>query len=360
MAPYSELIGRLPVTTPFVPPEALERQIGKPLVARIGANESRFGISPKAVAAMVEAAQTSYFYGDPESLELRTEVAARQGCSIHNISVGSGIDEILGWIARAFLDPGSPVVLSTGSYPTFQYHVRSFAGTFEFVPYSDFTNDLDRLAEKARCVKPRLIYLANPDNPTGHFHGSEAIQSFRKQLPEESVLILDEAYSDFADDLATLHADDPGVIRLRTFSKAHGLAGCRVGYAIACPETITTFDKFRNHFGVNRAGQAGALASLKDTEFLQQVIQQVAQGRDEYHRLGSELNLPTLKSWTNFVAFNCGSADGASGLRDRLLQKGIFVRTPGVEPLSHLLRVSVGNDDERHIFAQALREELRP
>ncbi|HMS56668.1 MAG TPA: aminotransferase class I/II-fold pyridoxal phosphate-dependent enzyme [Fimbriimonadaceae bacterium] len=357
MPKYSELIARLPATTPFVPPEALERQIGRPLVARIGANESRFGISPKAVEAMVEAAKTSYFYGDPESLDLRTALAQGLGCGIENISVGSGVDEILGWIVRAFVDAGSPVVTSLGSYPTFQYHVRSFAGHLEFVTYVNFTNDLGGLAEAAQRVKPRLVYLANPDNPTGHYHSAAAIETFRSALPEETVLVLDEAYSDFADDLPSFNNDDCGVIRLRTFSKAHGLAGCRVGYALTCADINQSFDKFRNHFGVNRVGQAGALASLLDADFLRKVIEQVKVGREEYHQLGRELGIGSLASWTNFVAFDCGSPERAVHLRDRLLQRGIFVRTPGIEPLSRLLRVSVGNSDERRIFADAFREE---
>lgn len=343
----------LPSVTPFVAPEALERQAGRPLRLRLGANESLFGISPKARAAMREAAEAGYLYGDPESFELRNALAAHHGVTGAEISVGSGIDDLLGLIARAFVEPGRNVVTSLGGYPTFNYHVEGFGGTLHRVPYrSDFRNDLEGLAALAHEVRPHLVYLANPDNPTGTWYSPAELAAFRAALPEDAVLVLDEAYVDFAPQSTdgTAIGFDPRVIRLRTFSKAHGLAGLRIGYMLAHKDIVAAFDKIRHHFGVNRVAQAGALASLSDAEFLRSVVSAVSAGRSDYTRLG----LPCVPSATNFVCFDFGTRDEAEGVMAALLGQGVFVRKPMAAPLDRLVRITVGPPQERTELSQIL------
>ncbi len=244
---YARLVDALPSVVPFVPPEALERRIGAKLRLRIGANESNFGPSPRAVAAMAAAAAQVNWYCDPEGFALREALAARHGVARGNIVLGSGIDDLLGLIVRAVIDPGDAVVMSHGAYPTFAFHVNGFGGRLTTVPYRDDRNDAAALVAAARQSGARLLYLSNPDNPTGSWLAAADQASLIAALPAGCLLVLDEAYADFAPAGALPETDpeDPRLIRLRTFSKAHGMAGARIGYAIAPQETIASFDKMR-------------------------------------------------------------------------------------------------------------------
>jgi histidinol-phosphate aminotransferase len=359
MTRRTRLIDSLPPTVPFLAPEAIERRTGKPLVVRLGANESAFGVSPKALAAMREAAAQVAWYGDPESHELRAALAERHGIAAENLVIGCGIDDLLGNAVRLFVEPGDAVVASKGSYPTFAYHVAAFGGRLCTVPYKDDAHDLPALGALARENKAKILYLANPDNPTGSFATADAVAQLVASMPADCTLLLDEAYADFVatERLPPMDVSSPAVLRMRTFSKAHGMAGARIAYAIAARETMIAFDKFRHHFGVGRVSQAGALASLGDTEFLASVARGVAEGRREYALLAEELGLRALASDTNFVAFDFGEATRARAILAKLQERGVFVRV-GVPPLDRLLRVTVGLPDQRVAFASALRAVL--
>jgi histidinol-phosphate aminotransferase len=353
--PLTRLVSALPATIPFVPPEALERQSGKPVRLRLGANESPFGASPKAQAAMREAAARIQHYGDPESYELREALARRLGVTRQQIVVGAGIDDLLGLVVRSFLEPGAPAVTSLGGYPTFSFHVDGFGGALHKVPYRGDKNDLAGLAAEAARVKARLVYLANPDNPTGSWHDPAAVSEMRRALPGDALFVLDEAYVEFAPASPPIDPSDPGVIRLRTFSKVHGMAGARIAYAVAHEDTISAFDKIRLHFGVSSVAQAGALASLDDPEFVSRVVAEVAAGRRDYEALGAALGIPALPSSTNFVAFDAGTNARAKRLLAGLLEAGVFVRMPGAPPLDRLVRITVGSPAEREALAPILR-----
>lgn len=354
---YARLVAALPATVPFVPPEAFERQAGRPLKLRIGANESAFGPSPKALAAMRTAAQQINWYCDPEGFVLREALAKRHNVARENIALGAGIDDLLGLIVRAFCDPGDRVVMSFGAYPTFAFHVRGFGATLVTPSYRDDRNDADALAAAARRRKARLVYLSNPDNPTGSWLSAGDVERLIAGLPPSAMLVLDEAYSDFAppDAIPALDAEDARVIRLRTFSKAYGMAGARIGYAIAPAELVHTFDKIRHHFGVNRIAQEGALAAIGDGDFIAGVVAEVAQGRRDYGAAADRLGFTALPSATNFVAIDIGSTERAKACLARLLrEENCFVRMAGVAPLNRCIRVTVGTKAERHGFAEAL------
>lgn len=359
--PFSHIVQGLPATVPFVPPEAIERKNGNKFKLRLGANESSFGISPLAREAMRAAVERVPWYGDAESYDLRQQLAYRLGVGMENIVIGSGIDELLGLTVRLFLNPGDTVVTSLGGYPTFNYHVEGFGGNIHYVPYVSGKNDLQGLAEAAKKVNARIVYLANPDNPTGTYHTADDLRTFVEQIPSECLLILDEAYVEFAPEEAVLpmNANNPNVIRMRTFSKAYGMAGARVGYAISQKETIAAFDKIRNHFGINNIAQAGALASLRDPEFVQGVVQAVAEGRHDYEALANGLGLSAVPSATNFVAIDLESPDRARAAMDVLSEKGVFVRMPGAPPLNRYIRVTVGTPAERAQFADIFRNVLK-
>lgn len=359
--PFSHLVASLPQTVPFVPAEVTERQMGQTFQLRLGANESTFGMSPLAREALVKAAAQAHWYPDATHYDLRQALSRLHGVPEDCIAIGAGIDEILGWITRLYLNPGDGITASRGSYPTFHYHVNGYGGIPHLVPYRDFTNDCDALVRKARETNSRIVYLANPDNPTGTFINKDTLQEFRQQLPSDSVLILDEAYVEFAplEEVYPLDPSDPGIIRTRTFSKAYGLAGARIGYAIAHPDIITGFDKIRNHFGVSRAAQQAALAALKDPEFIDQVVTAVNEGKAEYYQLAKALGYVAIPSATNFVAIDTGSADRARWWVQSLQESGVFIRMPGLPPLNRCLRITVGTPQERRQLAQHMHN-LQP
>ena len=357
---FTGLVESLPATIPFVGPETLERRRGEVFRVRAGANESAFGVSPKAAEAMREAIGTIAWYNDPEGCELRSAIATRHGVHVDEVLLGAGIDEMLGNVVRMVIEPGMPVVTSHGAYPTFNYHVAGFGGVLETVPYRDDRIDLDALLDTVRKLDAPLVYLANPDNPMGTWHDAEDVRGFIAGLPESTLLVLDEAYIEFAPESATFPFDahDPRVIRMRTFSKAHGMAGARIGYAVAPARTIAGVGRIRNHFGVNRIAQAGALASLEDPAFIASVVEEVARGRNEYHALARRMGLASVPSATNFVAIDAGGGDRARALLARLQDEGVFVRMPGVAPLDRCIRVTVGTAEERALFARTFEAVL--
>ncbi len=354
---YTPLIDTLPSTVPFVGPETQERRMGHPFAARLGANENGFGPSPRAIAAMAAAAGEAWKYGDPENYELKAALAARHGCRPENIVVGEGIDGLLGYLCRLVIAPGDAVVTSEGGYPTFNFHVSGFGGVLHKVPYAGDAEDPEALLALAAQIVPKLIYIANPDNPMGSHHPGATIAAMVPRVPEGSLLIVDEAYVELAPEgtEAPIEADDPRVIRMRTFSKAHGLAGARVGYAIGAAPLIAAFDKIRNHFGMSRIGQAGALAALTDTTWLAYMRRLIGASRDRIGAIARENGLEPLPSATNFVAIDCGR-DGAfaRAVLAELTSAGIFVRMPGVAPLDRCIRVSCGPEAEVEAFAAAL------
>lgn len=357
----TRLVRSLPATVPFVGPEAHERARGAAFRARLGANESLFGPSPRAIAAMEAEAENSWKYGDPDSHDLRETLAQHHGCRPENILVGEGIDGLLGLTVRLFLEPGDAAVTSSGAYPTFNFHVAGFGGHIEAVPYTADREDPERLIARARETKAKLIYLANPDNPMGSWHDSATIRDAVLAVPEGALLILDEAYIDFAPEAArpALPVDDPRVLRFRTFSKAYGLAGARVGYVIGEAGLIAAFHRVRNHFGMSRISQAGALAALGDQGWLEHVISEVASARDRIGRIAIENGLQPLPSATNFVTIDCG-ADGAFARRvlDGLMYRGIFVRMPFVAPQDRCIRISAGLPADLDALAQTLPDAL--
>ena len=240
MPVLSRIVGGLPATIPFLGPEAIARQIGRPLAVGIGANESLFGPSPRAVAALREAAFESSLYGDPEGWDLRVALAADHRLLPDHVVLGCGIDELLGLVCQAYLDPGETVVMSTGGYPTFAYHVNGHGGRFATTPYRNFCNDAMALVDLARRENAKILYLANPDNPTGSVLAPGVIAEMIAALPENCLFLLDEAYAEFLEpsQIPEIAIDDPRVIRFRTFSKAHGMAGLRLGYLFGAPETV--------------------------------------------------------------------------------------------------------------------------
>jgi histidinol-phosphate aminotransferase len=275
--------------------------------------------------------------------------------------VGEGIDALFGYAVRMFVEPGVTVATSLGAYPTFNFHVTGYGGRLVTTPYAHDREDPESLLDLAKRERARLIFFANPDNPMGSWWPADAVAELIRAIPDDTVLILDEAYGEFAPagSLPPLDIGNPKLLRFRTFSKAYGLAGARIGYVIGEAELVKCFDKVRNHFGVNRLAQAAALSALADQAYLTEVIAKVARARERIAEIARGQDLRPLPSATNFVTIDCGR-DGAFAKRllDQLIGQGIFVRMPGVAPLNRCIRVSTAPDDELDLFAEALPQAL--
>lgn len=359
--PLTDLAAALPATTPFVGPEAIERQTGIPFAARLGANEQRFGPSPLATRAMAQAAGDAWMYGDPENHALKAALAAKHGCSPAHIVMGEGVDGLLGLIVRLCVAAGDSVVTSHGTYPTFHYHVTGFGGTLHFAPYAGDASDPQALVDLAQRVGAKLVYIANPDNPMGSCHSADTIRAMLDALPPQTLLILDEAYIEFAPTgtAPDIAPDDPRLIRFRSFSKAYGLAGIRLGYGICAPDLARAFDRVRNHFGLGRIVQAGGLAALEDSGHLAHVLAGSMAARARIAQIAGENGLRALPSATNFTCVDLGR-DGEYTRRvlANLAQSGIFVRMPSAAPQDRCLRISHGTAADLDLLAQALPRAL--
>lgn len=358
----TSIIRELPSFVPFVGPETLERQRGRPFRARMGANESVFGASPHAIRAMETAASSSWMYADPTSFELREALAKFHGVSADNIVIGEGIDGLLGIAVRIFADPQTPIVTSDGAYPTFNFHVSAQGARLVMVAFQNDKEDLEALLDRAAREKARILYVSNPNNPMGSWWSGADIKRLVERVPDGTALLLDEAYCDTApgDAVPVLDVDNPQLLRFRTFSKAYGLAGARIGYAIGSPEMIAHFEKVRNHYGINRVGQIGAMAALQDQAFLADAVGRIAKARERIADIARQNGLVALPSATNFVAIDCGR-DGAFSKRvlDEVIARDVFIRRPGVAPLDRCIRVSCGSDGDIDLFESVLPDAIK-
>lgn len=353
--PFTPLVESLPSTVPFVGPELQERINGFPFRARIGANENAFGPSPKAIAAMKDELAHCWKYTDPGFVNLKQAIAAHHEVPEENIVVGEGIDGLLGVAGQLFIEPGTAVVTSLGAYPTFNYQIAGLGGRLVTTPFVDDHESPDALLALAEQENARIIYIANPDNPMGTWWSGAELDQMIARLPEQSILFLDEAYIDFAPDGTSpkIDLDNPQVLHFRTFSKAYGLAGVRVGYAIGNAKVIKAFDKIRNHYGMNCFAIQGANAAMRDQEWLAHVVAEVAAARERISAIAADNGLTTLESAANFVAIDCArDGDFARAVLAELSAQGIFVRMPGVAPQDRCIRVSAGTTRDLDLFAE--------
>jgi len=359
--PFTPLVESLPSTVPFVGPEALERKRNRHFKARLGANESGFGPAPSVIAAMQNNAAEAWKYADPENFDLKQALAAHLRVAPGNVAVGEGVDTLLGLVVRQYVREGTPVVTSLGAYPTFNFHVAGFGGRLITVPYRDDREDLEALLAAVRRADAPLLYFSNPDNPMGTWWDAAEIERLIDRLPATTMLILDEAYGETAPPTALppIDVSRPNVLRMRTFSKAYGLAGMRCGYAIGAERQILAFDKIRNHFGMNRLTQIAALAALEDQTYLRSVTQRIIDARVQIAQIAEANGLKPIPSATNFVTIDCGR-DGpfAQALLNALIERDVFVRKPMAPVLDRCIRVSVGVPSELDYFAEQLPAAL--
>lgn len=342
---------------PGKPVEELERELGIPQAVKLASNENPRGPSPKACAALAQAAATLNRYPDGGGYKLRQALAGRWKVSPDQIVLGNGSDEILGLLTRAFLSPGDEAVMADHTFVIYKMVVTAARGRSIEVPLKDWRHNLPAMAD-AVTSRTRLLFVCNPNNPTGTIVTASEVEALLARIPDNVLVVFDEAYyeyvrsADFPDSLAYL-GQGRNVAVLRTFSKIYGLAGLRIGYGITTPDIAGYLNRVRPPFNVNSLAQQAALAALEDEDH---VTQSRALNDGEMVRVRdglSAIGLRVLPSEANFLYFDV-QQDGAA-VFTALLREGVIVRHIG----GQMIRVSIGLPEENDRFLQALKTVLR-
>lgn len=347
---------------PYVPGRSaseVQQAYNLDAVVKLASNENPFGPSPLAVAAAMTALASSSSYPDGAAVALRDRLGALYGYDRGNIIVGNGSDEVILLLALAYIEPGDEAVLAAPPYAIHRRSVQTAGGTPIAVPLRDHVHDLDAMAA-AITDKTRLVFIANPHNPTGTTVSRSALRAFVERIPDTALLIVDEAYYDYVDDdlrftAVDLLAEFPNVVTLRTFSKAHGLAGLRAGYGVAHPSVVSTLDRIRPPFGLNGAAQAAALAALDDIGHVAHTVEATRRGRARLEEIAGVHGLGVVPSQANFALLRVGDSVAVS---EALLQRGLIVRPGENLGMPGWIRVSIGTDDEIERFGTALAAVL--
>lgn len=350
-------------SNPFPGRAALERRLGHGILHQLGSNEG-LDIAHHALSkALGEPIATlARGYGDPEGHAVRERLAQRYALDIDMLIVDAGADALMALALRTLCSPGQVAITSAGTYPSFAYFARSAGCHLIEAPYQQgnrmLAPDLSLLASLAAQHQAQVVYLANPDNPSGHVFDDATVAEFAASLPAYTTLILDEAYFDFRQDMCKSMPLD-GVVRLRTFSKAHGLAGLRIGYAIMSAELAGVMNKARIHYAVSSVALAAACVMLDHDEEVRAHIQSVIQQRGQLAQRLREAGADVLPSATNFLAVRCPSPQDAQHLQHTLLAQGTAVHRPGHEQLGHILRITTTKEALDDAFLSPLWAYLK-
>jgi histidinol-phosphate aminotransferase len=356
----NEQLRDLAVYEPGKPIEETARELGADArtIIKLASNENPLGPSPKALAAMRAALESAHLYPDGGGFYLREALAARLGFTRDHIILGSGSNEIIEFLGHAFLNRGDDVITSEHAFIAYKLVAAVFGARTIEVPSPDLRHDLDGIIA-AITPKTRLIFVANPNNPTGTLAGQNEIDRFMERVPPHIVVVFDEAYFEYLNDPPdTLRFVRAGrnVAVLRTFSKIQGLASLRIGYGLARPELIQVLQKTRQPFNVNGIAQAAALAGLEDDEHRRETRRVTDEGRAYLEKEFGAMNLRFIPSAANFVLVNVG--DGAKIFR-ALLERRIIVRALKGYNLPQWVRISVGTMEQNRRCIAALREVLK-
>jgi len=346
---------------PYVPGKPIEvllAEKGLKEAVKLASNENPYGPSPAAVKAIKKTASQVHRYPDGDSGELKRALAAKHRRGVENILLGNGSNEVLELLIRTFAGSGDEVVFSQRGFIVYALATQAAGAVGVAVPEADgLTHDLDAMAAAVN-EKTKVVCVANPNNPTGTLHGTGAMQTFLDDLPRDVVVIVDEAYYEFvADELGdtVTTLDHPGLVISRTFSKAYGLAGLRVGYAIADQTIIALVNRFREPFNVNLIAQQAALAALEDRAWVMARVSDCRQERDRIERTFDDWGVLGCRSFGNFVLFE---HKASAQVLQMLENQGIIPRPLGPYGMPDYLRISVGSEQENERLLKALEPIL--
>lgn len=352
------------------PTSELAREFGidATSIVKLASNENPLGFSPRIKETLIDFLTNNSLselgrYPDPNAFDLKAALAKSYGVGMDNITIGNGSNDLLEIISLAFLDEQSSAVYSENAFVVYQLSTQARGAKHLAVPSKDLALDLDAMFEAIEDTT-RVIYISNPNNPTGSFHPKEAIIEFlekvNKAYDTRILVVLDEAYNEYLDpelrfNSAELVTQYLNLVVLRTFSKAYGLAGLRVGFAIAHPEVTDYLNRVRQPFNVNSLAQIAAITALNDHEFLKQTYEMNKAGKHYISSEFDQLGIEYVPSYTNFILFKIADA---SKVTQALLSKGVIVRPVAGDGLPNHLRVSIGTEKENQRFITALKEVL--
>ncbi len=346
---------------PGKPEEELQRELGLARVVKLASNECPIGPSPRGMAAARAALAELHRYPDGSAFRLKRALAERLQVAPECITVGNGSNDVLELLVRAFVAAGEPVVFSEHAFAVYPLATQAVGGRGVVVPARAWGHDLPAMAEAARREGAKLVFVANPNNPTGTWLPLEAIAAFLEAVPEETLVVVDEAYHEYLQDnpacpgygsALSLVARHSNLVVTRTFSKAYGLAGLRIGYAVSSAAVAELLNRVRQPFNANLAALAAAEAALDDESHLRAARDVNEAGLAQLAAGLGALGLTFIPSPANFLSVDLGRP--AAPVYDALLRRGIIVRPVGAYGMPRHLRVSVGRAEENAAFLEAL------
>ena len=347
---------------PGKPAEEVQREYGLTDVIKLASNENPIGPSPKALAAVQQAMARLNYYPDGQSYYLRRALASHLGVLPEQVVVGNGADGIITQVCMAYLDDECEVIVSRSSFPIYDIYTHVMRARLIKTPLRDYGLNLDAMAG-AITDRTKVVFVCNPNNPTGTINTAAETESFMKRVPDRVLVVFDEAYYEFVDSaeypdtLRYLREGRKNVLIMRTQSKIYGLAGIRLGYGVADPELLAPLHKVREPFAVNLLAQAAGIAALEDEEYRKASVASNHAGRLALYRGFERLDLFCVKSHTNFVLVRVGPQAGQ--IVQKLLEKGIIVRPCGGYDLPEFLRITVGDPAQNERLIEALESVLR-
>ena len=345
---------------PGKPLEELEREYGITGSIKLASNENALGPSPKATAAIAKALANLHRYPDGSCYYLANRLAEKIGVKPEELVFGNGSNEIIELLVSTFLSPGEEVITSHPTFLVYQKMVQSQGGINRVVELKNLHHDLDAIAAQV-TGKTRLIFLDNPNNPTGTAFTAEEFEAFLGKIPESVIVVLDEAYVDFVDESIRIDArkflnHNTPVVALRTFSKAYGLAGLRVGYGLMRPEIADYLHRLRQPFNVNTLAQVGALACLDDDEHYQKTMTMTKEGMAWLHEEIKKLGCRPLSSHANFFLVDVGVSGKI--LYEKMLSQGVIIRPMAAYGLPNFIRITIGLPAENQRLVKAMAAAL--
>lgn len=344
---------------PGKPIEEVEREYGIASSIKLASNENPLGPSPKALAAIRERLTQLNLYPDGDCFYLKRGLAQKLGVAPETLIFGNGSNEIIELAARTFLRPGDEAVMAEQAFVVYQLIVQAVGGQSKTVPLRDYTHDLAAIAD-AVTPKTRLVFLANPNNPTGTIFRRGEWETFLDKVSNDTLLIVDEAYFEYVQDAEypnslNSHRDGRAILTLRTFSKLYGLAGLRIGYGVGSPEIVAMMHRVRQPFNVSAPAQWAALAALDDVEHVRKSLEVNRQGLEYLQNEFKRLGLDYVPSQGNFILVRVGKGQEAF---NQLLAQGVIVRPMGGYRFPEHVRVTVGTMAENQKFVEALQKVI--
>lgn len=342
------------------PIEELERELGLTGIIKLASNENPLGPGKIALAAIQAALPQLNLYPDGNGFNLKAALAKKYALNADQVTLGNGSNELLELVARAFLQPGLEAMFSEHAFAVYPIVTQAVGATAVVLPALNYGNDLEAMAERI-SDKTRVIFIANPNNPTGTLLKQADLEKFISDLPSHCLCVLDEAYFEFVTHNEDINSIDwlkqnPNLIITRTFSKAYGLAGLRIGYSLSCTEIADVLNRVRQPFNNNMLALVAAEAALSDQDYLQNTIAVNTEGMVALTNGFKSLGLEWIPSAGNFVSVNLKRQ--SSPIYEALLRKGVIVRPIANYGLPNHLRVSIGTQAENQFFLKALAETL--